>query len=112
MVIPHISMPELPVKTLAQFLESVPPNSQVQISDLFVRASNPQYWVMRSPDIQLHCNSDPCAGTRPFRRTDSNYLEDGWNFEFSMYVCRNCEQSRKTFALAAFLPTDRTKIGK
>jgi len=107
---PAVAVAELPSKTLAEFLESTPPNSQVQISDLFKLSSNSTSWLMRTPDIQLHCTSDQCSGTRTFRNTSSNYLNDGWNFEFSTYVCRNCEETHKTYALAVFMPKEKAKV--
>ena len=102
---------ELPVKTLPEFLESTPPNSDAQISGLF--AISGTSWVLEDPDIQLHCANERCSGIRTFHRNSGTaYLNDSWNFKFVTYTCRNCETTQKTFALAVYLPKDKGKIGR
>lgn len=96
---------ELPVKTLAEFLESSPPNSRTTISDLFTRASAGT-WVISQPELQLHCTSDRCNGTRSFRyHTSLAYVTEGWAFKFITYRCGNCQAEQKTYALAVHFDT-------
>ena len=64
--------------TLAEFLESTPPNVEMSISDLALRKSS-QYssWMeFQQPDIQLHCSSDVCNGVRTFRCTEGGAKVD------------------------------------
>jgi hypothetical protein len=89
-----------PRKKLAEFLESTPPYVTEEISDLCeVCGAN---WVIARPDIQLHCSSKACEGLRFFNCvTDRVYmqaLKGGRDF-FLEYVCRNCRETRKTYAL-------------
>ena len=101
---------ELPVKTLAEFLESTPPNARIWITDLFEKRA--ASWTIKELDIQLHCTSDKCSGIRSFRNSsDTRYVEDDWNFKFVTYVCRNCESVQKTYALAVFLPKQKDFSG-
>ena len=105
-----LAVAELPLKTLAEFLESTPPNARIQISDLVERKANS--WSIKEPDIQLHCTSDKCSGTRSFCcQSDTLWVHDGWNFKFITYVCRNCEGSERTYALAVFLPKEKDGSG-
>src|SRR5713226_3022609 len=102
---------ELPVKTLAEFLESTPPNARIRISDLFTMEGTLP-WPIGKPDIQLHCTSGLCSGTRSFRQSSSTaYASEGWNFKFVTYICRNCEDLHKTYALAVFLPKEKDGSG-
>jgi hypothetical protein len=106
------TVPEPPAKAFAEFLESTPPNAQTQISDLFESRGVPTKWVIGEPDIQLHCTSDKCSGERSFRNSSSTRsVENGWNFEFVTYTCRNCESKQRTYALAVFLPKEKGSSG-
>ena len=105
--LPAPTAPTLPVKTLAEFLESTPPNSRVAISDLTAENSFNFPRKLRSPDVQLHCWSEKCNGTRVFRsKSLPNPLTLGWSTRFLTYLCANCEQSYKTFAVAAYANED------
>jgi hypothetical protein len=96
-------------KSLAEVLESMPPNSQSQISDPLTPVSGGSNSCrIVIPDLQLHCNSDRCNGTRTFRVNEEKlYLSDGWNYEFLKFNCLNCESNRKTFALVLIVPRDK-----
>ena len=92
--------------TFAEFLESTPPSSSTEISDL-VKASYYQGGLMSGvyltrPEIQLHCSDDNCNGTRFFRCTTkgSTSVSEEFSFEYISYVCSNCRKSEKTFSLA------------
>jgi hypothetical protein len=100
--------------TLAEFLESTPPNVEKSIGDLasLRKTYNNTYMEMETPDIQLHCSSSVCNGVRIFRCiSGAPTLEKGWKHIFVYYKCRNCETTAKTFALAARLLSDRSSEG-
>jgi hypothetical protein len=56
---------------------------------------------LATPDIQVHCDSDTCKGTRFFDCTNGKYTQPGrgWTQTFLDYSCRNCKRQRKLFAL-------------
>jgi hypothetical protein len=86
----------------AEFLESVPPSINVQISNLVERRFDGCHRLC-SPELQLHCASDACNGTRFFRRTDNEehiLPADTVRFVFVTYTCSNCRETSKLFSLA------------
>ena len=91
-------------KTLASFLESTPPYTTEVLADMFLDRGVTTYgqrWQLNKPDIQLHCENDPCRGIRFFRHSGADafaYEERPANV-FVNYVCSNCQGSLKTFAL-------------
>lgn len=56
---------------------------------------------MRTPDLVLHCASEVCQGDRVFAFTGSapSLPVRQWDQLFLRYVCRNCRQRGKTFAV-------------
>jgi hypothetical protein len=95
------SADELPEMGWTSFLETYPPGSTVTITDLCHIENNSR--KMRGPDLQLHCNSDHCRGTRFFSIDGA----PGWLGSdelrqcFLEYSCRNCRATTKTFAIIA-----------
>jgi len=100
------SKAEIPTSppSLADFLESGPPNTY-QVIPGIVKARRTSYegtaYYVKPPDIQLHCPSEACGGTR-IHRCDSGdvHIETGKNLYFVTYVCRHCDGNKKTYALA------------
>ncbi|PKG80060.1 hypothetical protein CXF80_18125 [Shewanella sp. Actino-trap-3] len=91
---------------LAEFLESTPPSSLTEISDL-VEANYYQNGefsgaYLTRPEIQLHCPDDSCNGTRFFRCTTKKQISvsEEFSFEYISYICSNCRKTEKTFSLA------------
>jgi hypothetical protein len=91
---------------LAEFLESTPPSSLTEISDL-VEANYYQNGAfsgayLTRPEIQLHCPDDSCNGTRFFRCTTKKQISvsEEFSFEYISYICSNCRKTEKTFSLA------------
>jgi len=84
----------------AEFLESQPPNSPRSLSDVRIAKQN-GYWYLKTPDLQLHCSSEACGGTRffAFQGSAINFADQARDV-FLDYVCRNCNKSWKTFALS------------
>ena len=60
---------EIVYQTIAEFLESTPPNQLIPISDLsrWKQTQYSNYNVMQTPEIQLHCDHEKCNGVRFFR---------------------------------------------
>lgn len=82
----------------AEFLETQPPNSPRDVSD--VREAVQGRWFVSTPDLQLHCSDVACGGTRFFEfRGNSPYFHTQSDNFFLKYVCRNCDESFKTFAI-------------
>ena len=89
---------------LSEFLESTPPSQKTMISEMvdFNTRSVVPYFL--KPEIQLHCPSDTCNGTRFFRCIKSGNQEISASYFtvfYLTYVCSNCMKTEKTFSLAA-----------
>jgi hypothetical protein len=92
--------------SLADFLEKTPPDTTLRVGSLAV--TNPYgRLILDESDIRLPCDSQGCAGKGELQfahTSDSTYLTGGkWKFDFVTYTCRNCQNKRKVFALAALL---------
>jgi len=90
----------------AEFLESIPPSTLTEISELTETTRRMNYadsYHLLTPEIQLHCPDDACNGTRFFRCTSSqpSVKNDGFSFFYISYICSNCRKTEKTFSLAA-----------
>lgn len=103
-------------ETVAEFLEGTPPNRVTNISDLSEYKAVGSYLrnVMRTPDIQLHCPSEPCNGIRFFRCTSDRdeVLKTDYKFVFVTYQCSNCQEHQKTFSLAVRIDEDHQPTGE
>ncbi|MDP9424632.1 MAG: hypothetical protein M3P37_01025 [Actinomycetota bacterium] len=92
---------------LAEFLASVPPGVEKKIDELF-KKREPAY--LNAPnvsllglDIEIYCDNRKYKGTRFFYAISTPQLEFkqylNYNDVYLDYWCRNCGQSKKTFAL-------------
>jgi len=92
--------PDEPI-LLAEFLESVPPATFRTVSDL-IYYDNQGHPKFHTPDLQLHCGSESCGGTRFFHAT-SDVIHFGVKSQevFLRYQCRNCKRTLKIFPLFA-----------
>ena len=103
--------------SLAEFLESTPPNQIALISDLAERKFSQNYGsqldLIRTPDIQLHCTSESCNGPRFFRYRGEEPpgLSTDWRYFYLKYRCANCQQNDKTFSLAARVGAPSLSLG-
>lgn len=92
------------VFTVAEFLESLPPNQQAAINNLAVtvRVGHVYQDAFNAQEIQLHCPEESCNGLRFYRCTTSNVVlsEASWKHLFVTYKCSNCQKNTRTFALA------------
>jgi hypothetical protein len=88
--------------TVKEFLESVPPGQQRLVSDMGKkeRGMHGINLRFRFPELQLHCESNECAGLRFFVSADVYGLDvDETKSNFVTYACKNCGRTRKTYAL-------------
>lgn len=102
---------EIEYRTIAEFLESTPPNQLTPISDISKRTtySHGVYYEMQTPEIQLHCDHEDCNGIRFFRCVSGGgaHLESkGFKHFYVTYRCSNCQRVEKTFSLAAQVYSD------
>lgn len=98
--------------SLKEFLERVPPGTYSPISDLGGTKSYPPSGTalaqLAFPEIILHCETEgTCGGDRVFK-TDYEWslAKDSEHNAFVHYVCKNCSQEIKTFALWLTLDAD------
>lgn len=108
---------ESPYYSIAEFLEGLAPNQLSKISDLSERkyVSNVGTCdIMRTPEIQLHCSSEPCNGIRFFRCVagQGKRLREKYDFIYITYKCSNCQKSEKTFSLAVKLDVEEGETGE
>lgn len=105
--------PEPPTIDLAEFLESYPPGSNALVQGIARARVAPPGAAPQlvTPDIQLHCPSEKCRGVRIFECTeDSEYsITSEGGPRFLTYVCRNCKESSRLYALAARITTKSVK---
>lgn len=100
----EIDQPDIATQTFAEFLESSPPNQVANISDLMAekwRGPNLDTYL-KTPEIQLHCPEESCNGVRFHRCKEGEYIELEPNDVtdiFISYLCSNCQNQAKTFAL-------------
>lgn len=109
---------EIVYQTISEFLESTPPNQLIHISDLasYKRSQyGGRYNVIRTPEIQLHCNHENCNGTRFFRCVsgeETTLKSKDYEYFYLTYLCSNCQRVEKTFSLAAKVDQDTKATGE
>jgi hypothetical protein len=89
-------------RSFAEFLESAPPDTPEIVTGLVsheVSGAGVRYDTLKRPEIRLYCESERCNGIRVFHSGTSAVLRTDSEYEFLHYVCRNCAESEKTFAL-------------
>ncbi|WP_339515725.1 hypothetical protein [Pseudomonas sp. RL_15y_Pfl2_60] len=102
--------------TVAEILESFPPNKLARILDLSERkpVDNVSRDVLRTPEIQLHCPSESCNGIRFFRCVFGLRIRIGEvkTYAYVTYRCSNCQETEKTFSLAIKLDEEYGATGE
>ena len=99
------------LEEMKAFLESAPPNVSVRISGLAKERVSGEFGASRywelvgfTPSrLDLHCNVDD--GVRRFSAPESNRHNRG--YQFLEYVCRDCGEYSKTYALLTQLESTR-----
>lgn len=108
---------ETEYKTISEFLEDIPPNQDISISDLSTTIKTPyvRYNEMNLPELQLHCDHEKCNGTR-FFRCDQNINKrltvDEYSYLYVTYYCSNCQETGKVYSLAAKIITNYKPQGE
>lgn len=109
---------EVSYETVVEFLEGTPPNRMSHISDLseykILRSSGYYEDIFRTPEIQLHCPSEACNGTRFFRCVSGagKTLSTSYQYLYLSYRCSNCQNHIKTFSLAAKVDVEEEPTGE
>ena len=91
----------------SDFLENHPPNQLASISEIIAwhprRDSSGSYRGIATPEIQLHCPSEPCNGVRFFRCISPAPELNSSRFAYTYltYRCWNCQKFEKVFSVAA-----------
>ena len=91
----------------AEFLESVPPTQEVPITGLAERKAvgAAMRYVLKQPQIQLHCTNEACNGLRFFRGYGGEIVFTGNDDDsirtYMGYICSNCRSVTKTFSIQA-----------
>jgi hypothetical protein len=89
---------EEPKLSLAKFLESVPPGSKEATVGKLLQIEGGHVMVAR-PDLHLYC--EKCDGLRSFQASgDFVYVSDTPKNGYLIYLCRNCRNYQKTYAVA------------
>lgn len=96
----------------ADFLESVPPNQDRNVTDFYRAQTAPPPQIFRLylkyPELRLHCDDTACGGPRAFRYipnivagvTSEIHLTAGQSKSiFLRYRCVNCQRSIKLYAI-------------
>jgi hypothetical protein len=89
--------------SLSEFLENSPPDTQSHVTDA-TQMNDHGHLVLSRADVQLICDSQECDGKGKLRFeyvNDNQFLtRDQARYLFAKYVCRNCRQTVKTYAIA------------
>jgi hypothetical protein len=95
----HAAATEVLFRTLAEFLESAPPDAPEQVRGRTRVGQQGGGLYLDEPDLQLYC--DKCEGVRTFYSVGVDvYLKERVrNNGFLVYACRNCRGSVKVFAM-------------
>jgi len=109
---------EIEYQSISEFLEGTPPNQLIHISDIsswkFPDGYSSRRNVMRTPELQLHCPHESCNGIRFFRCVSGGgeFLKKGFEFFYVTYRCSNCQETEKTYSLAAQVDEDGSDTGE
>lgn len=96
-------------KTFAEFLESYGPDAAYTLPDLItITSQGPD--ILAKPEITLHCPI--CGGDRRFQTQTTCHTSTSLKYAFATYVCKNCTQYTKTFALIFRQKDSGSKAGE
>lgn len=105
--------------SLAEFLESIPPNQLTHVTGLAEFKQPPggggRENLTLAPEIQLHCDNDNCNGNRFFRCTSGKnqfVYSNNYRYIYMTYQCSNCQENEKVFSLAAKVDKNRAGTGE
>lgn len=85
--------------SMKEFLENQKPGGKKVIINNVLSTSTGMLFLSK-PDIELHCSNDTCSGIRIFKNIDSGiFVSELETPIFLNYTCKNCEKTRKIFAI-------------
>ncbi|OFV91129.1 MAG: hypothetical protein A3H28_06830 [Acidobacteria bacterium RIFCSPLOWO2_02_FULL_61_28] len=106
-------LPAQEILSVKEFFEKVPPGRNVSVKDLsggnLARREVGSYGELfrfNLPVLELHCNTASCDGIRFFEPAHTSNIGLGARREFVTFVCRNCKETHKTYALRCSLNQD------
>lgn len=84
----------------SNFLETIPPG-QWRVTQGFAKDDPNAYkhCIISAPDIKVFCGNEACNGYRFFSARHAEAKPTGQVKTFFTYLCRNCGESQKLFAL-------------
>lgn len=86
---------------MAEFLVDLPPGSRRPLADEVKPRTSGGGWSIVVPTIRLHCAESSCGGIRFFAPDIDNFsLQLGHNRAWLTYVCRDCANGYRVYALA------------
>lgn len=104
---------------MAEFLEGIPPNQLIHISDIsqwtYVNQYSQSVNLLQTPELQLHCDHEDCNGIRFFRCISEGlkyFSEKKYEYLYLTYQCSNCQHVEKTFSLAAKIEANKGNSGE
>lgn len=97
--------PQSPVVKKVSFknaLESIPPGRVVRVHSVATESERlPFEYQLNLPDLQLYCDGDTCSGVRFFGVQKEYPIKLNTHDDYFLdYVCRNCQWTSKTYAIA------------
>jgi hypothetical protein len=81
----------------AEFLENVPPNTEENIEDLFVKTQHGT--ELRKSGIRIHCWSETCSDVRIVTTSVTPSISGVWLDENIAYMCIHCWESYKYYSV-------------
>jgi len=99
--VPESAPAKKPPRTFKQFLETAPPDTAEEVSERSTVHPSSGSRILHRPNLQLHCESGDCGGTRTYYCSDENnvWLNEDLVYTYLTYVCRNCRKSVKKFSI-------------
>lgn len=97
------------------FLESTPPGKLVYVRDFIYQETAFHHPYITNPRITLHCENPLCNGERFFNPSHQSELEikaDTASNNFIIYICSNCNESKKTFAITCLYKSGKWQVKK
>jgi hypothetical protein len=94
-----------PEMSVARFFESVPPGGRARVVKPAIKSAgggSTLSFHLELPDLRLHCGTDGCDGVRNFHAPHPltvRLVANSPGQEFVVYVCRNCRQTLKHYAI-------------
>jgi hypothetical protein len=104
--------------SFSDFMEATPPSQIRHISGLtkneYLNSHGKICDILITPELQLHCTNESCNGMRFFRCINRSPTVIGTNYSYFhiTYRCSNCQDSEKTYSLAASVDESSEPDGK